>query len=289
MWSVWLVFCDCGFHSVCPLMDKDKRLIKASWWERLTVGDTVLMGGVMLIKSSIQFSSDWQDCVSSLLFHLRHTMMEVMKIIAFLKKSYDQPTEHIKKQRRYFSKKRSSNQSYGFSSSHVWIWELDCKESWALKNDAFEIWCWRRLLRVPWTARRSNQSIIKEINPEYSLEGLMLKLKLQYFGHWMQRTDSFEKILMLGKSEDRRRRGRLWMRWLDVIIDLTDMFLSNSRSWWWTGKPGMLHSMESQRVRYDWATELTDPVELKCPFAFILLKQFQISCYSQYNIINCDI
>ena len=87
-------------------MDKDKRLIKASWWERLTVGDTVLMGGVMLIKSSIQVSSDWQDCVSSLLFHLRHTMMEVMKIIAFLKKSYDQPTEHIKKQRRYFSKKK---------------------------------------------------------------------------------------------------------------------------------------------------------------------------------------
>ena len=188
-----------------------------------------------------------------------------------------------------FPKKRSSNQSYGFSSSHVWIWELDCKESWALKNDAFEIWCWRRLLRVPWTARRSNQSIIKEINPEYSLEGLMLKLKLQYFGHVRQRTDSFERTLMLGKSEDRRRRGRLWMRWLDVIIDLTDMFLSNSRSWWWTGKPGMLHSMESQRVRYDWATELTDPVELKCPFAFILLKQFQISCYSQYNIINCDI
>ena len=94
------------------------------------------------------------------------------------------------------------------------------------KTDAFELWCWRRLLRVPWTARRSNQSILKEINPEYSLEGLMLKLKLQYFGHLMRRTDSFEKTLMLGKIEDRRRRGRQRMRWLDGITDSMDMSLS---------------------------------------------------------------
>ena len=92
--------------------------------------------------------------------------------------------------------------------------------------DAFGLWCWRRLLRVPWTARRSNQSILKEISLECSLEGLVLKLKLQYFGHLMQRTDSMEETLMLGKTEGRRRRGRQWMRWLDGIIDSTDMHLS---------------------------------------------------------------
>ena len=92
--------------------------------------------------------------------------------------------------------------------------------------DAFELWCWRRLLRVPWTARRANQSILKEISPEYSLEGLMLKLKLQYFGHLMRRTDLFEKTLMLGKIEGWRRRGRQRMRWLDVIIDSMDFSLS---------------------------------------------------------------
>ena len=104
-------------------------------------------------------------------------------------------------------------------------------ESWTIKKaerqriDAFELWCWRRLLRVPWTARRSNQSILKEIGPEYSLEGLMLKLKVQYFGHLMRRTNSFEKILMLGKTEGWRRRGRQRMRWLDCITDLMDMSL----------------------------------------------------------------
>ena len=102
-------------------------------------------------------------------------------------------------------------------------------ESWTIKKaecwriDAFELWCWRRLLRVPWTARRSNQSILKEISPKYSLEGLMLKLKLQYFGHLMRRTDSMEKTLMLGKTEGGRRRGQQRMRWLDVITDLMDM------------------------------------------------------------------
>ena len=91
---------------------------------------------------------------------------------------------------------------------------------------AFELWCWRRLLRVPWTARRSNQSILKEISPEYSLDGLMLKLKLQYFGHLLRRTDSLEKTLMLGKIKDRRRRGRKRMRWLNGITDSMDMNLS---------------------------------------------------------------
>ena len=108
-------------------------------------------------------------------------------------------------------------------------------ESWTIKKaecpriDAFELWCWRRLLRVPWTARRSNQSILKEISPEYSLEGLMVKLKLQYFGYLMQRVDSLEKILMLGKIEGRRRRGRQRMRWLDAITDSMDMNLGGLR------------------------------------------------------------
>ena len=111
-------------------------------------------------------------------------------------------------------------------------------ESWTVKKaerpriDAFELWCWRRLLRVPWTARRSNPSILKEISPGYSLEGLMLRLKLQYFGHFMRRVDSLEKTLMLGGTGGRRRRGRQRMRWLDGITDSMDMRVSvNSRSW----------------------------------------------------------
>ena len=111
------------------------------------------------------------------------------------------------------------------------MWVHMC-ERWTIQKaehpriDAFELWCWRRLLRVPWTARRSNQSILKEISPEYSLEGLTVKLKLQYFGHLMGRADSLEKTLMLGRIEGRRRRGRQRMRWLDGITDLRDMSLS---------------------------------------------------------------
>ena len=131
-------------------------------------------------------------------------------------------------------------------------------ESWTIKKaehqriDAFELWCWRRLLRVPWSARRSNQSILKEISPEYSLEGLVLKLKLQYFGHLMRRFASLEKTLMMGKTEGKRRRGWQRMRWWDSI---TITWVS-SGSWWWTEKPSVLQCMGSQRVWYDWATEL---------------------------------
>ena len=134
-------------------------------------------------------------------------------------------------------------------------------ESWTVEKgecrriDAFKMRCWRRLLRVPWTARRSNQSILKEISPGCSFEGLRLKLKLPYFGHLMRSADSLEKTLMLGRIGGRRRRGQQRMRWLDGITDWTWVWVS-SRSWWWTGRPDVLWFVGSQRVRHDWATEL---------------------------------
>ena len=134
-------------------------------------------------------------------------------------------------------------------------------ESWSVKKaerwriDAFELWCWRRLLRFPWTSRRSNQSILK-ISSGCSLEGMTLKLKLQYFDHLMQRVDSLEKTLMLGEIGGRRKRGRQRMRWLDGITDSMDVSWVNSGRWWWTGRPGVLRFMGSQRVGHDWATGL---------------------------------
>ena len=148
-----------------------------------------------------------------------------LKMFAPCKKNCDQPRQHIKKQRHYFANKGLSSQGYGFSCSHVWMWELDYKESWVQKNWCFWTVVLEKTLDSPLTARRSNQSILKEISPEYSLEGLMLKLKLQNFDHLMWRTDSLEKTLLLGKIEG-ERKGWQRMRWLDGITDSMDMSLT---------------------------------------------------------------
>ena len=212
----------------------------------------------------------WKQCKTS--FGGAPNSLQMVTAAMKLKDTYSLEVklwQHIKKQRHYFVNKGPSSQGCGFSSGHVWMWELDYKESWKIKLkkkkkrkkaehrriDAFELQCWRRLLRVPWTARRSNQFILKDISPGCSLEGLMLKLKLQYFGHLMRRVDSLEKTLMLGKIEGRRRRGREdetigWHHQLD------------GHGFGWT--PGVVDGQGGlaccgswrRRVGHDWATEL---------------------------------
>ena len=171
------------------------------------------------------------------------------------KKSYDQPRQHIKKQRYHFANEGSSSLSYGFP---VVMYGCD---SWSIKKadcwriDAFELWSWRWLFWVPLTARRSNQSVLKETNSEYSLEGLMLELKLQYFGHLLQRADSLEKTLMLERLRAGREGGdRGWDGWMASLTQWTWVWASSGRLWR-TGKPGMLQSMGLQRVRHNWVNE----------------------------------
>ena len=189
----------------------------------------------------------------------------------------------MQKQKHYFANKGPSSQSYGFP-----VVMYGC-ESWTIKKaelwriDALELWCWRR---VPWTARRFSQSILKEISPEYSSEGLMLKLKFQYFVHLMWRTDSLEKTLMLGKIEGRRRKG--WQRWDGWIASPTrwTWVWAGSRSWWWTGKPGLLQFMVSQRVEHDWVTEqlpLKQSIALKTVVNYSLLP----STYVKFPSPSC--
>jgi len=162
---------------------------------------------------------------------------EIRICLTLWKKSYDQARQHIKKQRYYFTKKVHLVKAMVFPVVMYGCESCTIEKAGHQRIDAFELWCWRRLLRVPWTARRYNQSILKKISPKYWLQGLMLKLKLQHFGHLMQRTDSLEKnlmqrtdslekTLMLGKIEGRRRRGRQRMRWLDGITNSMDMSLN---------------------------------------------------------------
>ena len=146
-----------------------------------------------------------------------------------LEESYEKIRKCIKNQRYHFANRCLYSQSHSFTSNHIWMWELDVKKTECQRIDASKLWCWRRHLRVSWMARRSNQSILQEINPKCSLEGLMLKLKLQYFGHLIWRANSLEKTLMLGKTEVRRRREQQSMRWLDGILSVDSMDMSLSK------------------------------------------------------------
>ena len=177
------------------------------------------------------------------------------KMIACWQESDDKSRQCIEKQRRYSANKGPYSQGYDLPSGHVWLWELDCEGGRMSKN-----WCPQTVVlektpESPLDTKRSNQSILREINPDYSLERLMLKLNLQYFAHLMWTDDLLEKSLMMGKIEGRWRRGHQRMRWLDGITDAITWTWANSRRWWGMGRPDVLQSMGSQRVGHDWVTE----------------------------------
>ena len=177
---------------------------------------------------------------------------------------YIQSRHHIKKQRLYFATKVLSSQGYGFSSSHVWMWELKHKEGWVSKTWCFWIVVLEKTLESPLGCREILMSILMEISPECSLEGLMLKLKLQYFGHLMRRADSFEKTLILWKTEGRGEGDdRGWDGWMASLTQWTWVWV-NSGSWWWTGRPGVLQSMGLQRVGHDWVNWTDTAVCICC-------------------------
>ena len=177
-------------------------------------------------------------------------------MLAPWKKIYDQPRQHFNKQRHYFANKDPSSQSYGFSSSHVWVWDLDYKEMWAGKNWCFWTMVLEKTVESLFDIKEIQPVHPRGIGPKYSLEGLMLMLKLQYFGTWcyelthLKSPWCWEILKAGGEGNDRG-----WDGWVASLVQWTWVWV-NSRSWWWTGKPGMLQSMGSQRVRQDWATEL---------------------------------
>ena len=162
---------------------------------------------------------------------------------------------HIKKQRHYIANKGPSSQGYSFSSGHVWMWELDCEESWVPKNWCFWPVVLEKILESPLNSRRSNQSILKEISPECSLEGLILKLKLQYFDHLMWRTDWKRPWCWEGLKAGGEGNDRGWDGWMASLPQWTWVWV-NSRSWWWAERPDLLQSMGLQRFGHDWVTEV---------------------------------
>ena len=192
-------------------------------------------------------------------------------MLAPWKKSYDKPRQHDKKQRCYFANKGLCSQGYGFSSGHVWVWELDYKKAEHQRIDVFELWCWRRPLRVPWTARRLNQSILKEISPEYSVLNIhwkdwcwswnsnTLATWCKELSHW-KRPWCWERLKAGGEGDDRG-----WDGCMPSLTQCTWVWVG-SMSWWWTGKPGVLQSMGLQRVRHDWVTELNWKCRLETGF-----------------------